>query len=258
MDSQQQPKALVPRRLEQKETLNSLNQWRTVLRNYHRRCSYYGIFLLPTTTWDSSPTRGFSEPERTGLKRDIATLASDLDGFLDSVASFIPFDYIADKLKTESINISSVWEIIYEVYDAEVSTTNFLDYATMRRDNDETYRSYFSRLVGFVRQHLPKTSFTAEGVTCPQGGELLSIGLLDAIAIHWLISIDKRLVDIVKIEFAADLKTKRLSQMVKTIARSIDDLLLRYDQKDTVAAVQSLTSVTPSSMSGYGISLLLP
>ena len=35
----------------------------------------------------------------------------------------------------------------------------------MSREPEESYRSYFNRLVGFVRQHLPKTEIQAEGVT---------------------------------------------------------------------------------------------
>ena len=154
-----QPRALAPRRLEQKESVNSLNHWKSVFRNYYRRCPYYGLILLPSTTWDNSPTKGFTTPEQSGLKRDINTLAADLDGFLDCLGSFLPFDYIGDKLKAESTNIDSAWELIYEVYDAELTTTNFLDYATMTRNENETYRSYFNRLVGFVRQHLPTTLF---------------------------------------------------------------------------------------------------
>ena len=196
--TQNLPKALAPRRLEQRESLSSLNQWRTVFRNYYRRCPYYGTFLLPATKWDNSPDRGFVGPETTGLKRDVPTLIADLDGFLDCVGSFLPFDYISEKLKTESTDIASVWDIIYEVYDAELTTSNFLDYGSMTKLEDETYRSYFNRLVGFIRQHLPNKSYEAEGISCTAVGETLSIGLLDAITIHWLISIDRRLLDIVK------------------------------------------------------------
>ena len=104
------PKTLAPRRLDYKETLNSLNQWRTVFRNYYRRCPYYGQFLLPTASWDNSPTRGL-RAETDGLQRDVPTLVSDLEGFLDCVASFLPFDYISEKLKQESTSISSVWDL---------------------------------------------------------------------------------------------------------------------------------------------------
>ena len=92
-----QPRAVAPRRLEQKESLQSLNHWRSVFRNYYRRCQYYGLFLLPTTTWDNSQNRGFTEDETTGLKRDIQTLAADLNGFLDCIGCYLPFDYVSDK-----------------------------------------------------------------------------------------------------------------------------------------------------------------
>ena len=140
-------------------------------------------------------------------------------------------------MKQESTDISSVWTIIYEVYDAEINTTNFLDYATMSRNTDESYRAYFNRLVGFVRQHLPAAAYEAEGVTCPNTGEKLTIALLDAITIHWLLSIDRRLLSIVKTEFAPELKTKRICQMIKIIAQNVDELLLRYENRDQISSV---------------------
>ena len=63
----------------------------------------------------------------------------------------------------------------------------------MTRDTDETYRGYFNRLVGFVRQHLPRNAVHAEGVSSPNTGEELTIALLDSIAIHWLLNIDKNI-----------------------------------------------------------------
>ena len=144
-DATNQPRALAPRRLESRESIHSLNQFKSVFRNYYRRCPYYGRFLLPGTKWDRSENRGFRAAETSGLKRDIETLIADLDGFLECLASYLPFDYVGEKLKQESVDIASAWAIIYEVYDAELTTTNFLDYATMSQDPDETYRAYFNR-----------------------------------------------------------------------------------------------------------------
>ena len=90
-------------------------------------------------------------------------LADDLNGFLDCIGSYVPFDYVSEKLCAESTSIKSVSELIYELYDAEISTTNYLDYANMYKDPDETYRSFYNRLVGFVRQHLPKQQIEVEG-----------------------------------------------------------------------------------------------
>ena len=92
-----------------------------------------------------------------------------------------------------------------------------------------------------MHQHLPKQRVTAEGVSSSATGEVLTIGLLDSITIHWLLAIDKRLIGIIKTEFAAQLKTHRLCQLVKQIATNIDELLLRYNQmdKDTIAKVSA-------------------
>ena len=157
--SSTQPRALVPRRLEHQENLQSLNNWKAVFRNYYRRCQYYGFFLLPTCRWDNSVNKGFTAPETTGLKRDPETLAADLDGFLDCIGCFLPFDYVSEKLKAESTGIQSVWDILYELYDVELCTSNFMDYALMKREPEETYRSFFNRLVGFMRQHLPTLAY---------------------------------------------------------------------------------------------------
>ena len=113
--------------------------------------------------------------------------------------------------------MKDVWDIIYEIYDAEVDTSHYLDYATMQREPQESYRNIFNRLVGFVRQHLPRSEYTAEGVSSGTEGQSMSISLLDSIAIHWLLSIDKKLINIVKTEFSSELKNKRLCQTFSNI-----------------------------------------
>ena len=116
----------------------------------------------------------------------------------------------------------------------------------MRREPEESYSGFYNRLVGYMRQHLPKTSITAEGIQSPTTGKDLNIALLDSVAIHWLLCIDPRLIGIVKTEFATELKSLRLSQMVKTIAKNIDELLVRYNTKDQVHIIQN-SPYKPSS-----------
>ena len=241
-----QPKALTPRKLEERETLQTLNHWKSVLTNYYRRCQFYGIFLQPGVTWSNAVNHGFTDTETTGLLRDPETLAYDLEGFLTCIAGYLPFDYVSTKLITQTTCLKDVWQIIYEIYDAEVSTTHYLDYAAMEKKPEETYRNFFNRLVGFVQQHLPENSVSAEGVSSPITGERMSIGLLDSIAVHWLITIDKRLINIVKTEFATQLKTHRLCQLIKQIAHIIDDLLTRYNSSDSVASIAQV-STTPTN-----------
>ena len=150
-----QPRPLLPRCLDQQETLNSLNKWMITFKNFYRRCNYYRYFLQPGLSWNKDArNRGFP-PETSGLNRSAGVLASDLEGFLQTISSFLPFDYVAAKLCSETTDMKSVWHVIYEIYDLETTTSNFLDYATMTKLQDESYRGYYNRLVGFVRQHLP-------------------------------------------------------------------------------------------------------
>ena len=134
---------------------------------YYRRCPYYGSYLLPSASWDNSRNRGFTTTETTGLKIDPEILAFNFEGFLDCIGSYATFDYVGEKLRAESTSISTVWEILYELYNAEIPATNYFDYAIMRREPTEFYCSYFNRLVGFVRQHLPSKSYDAESVISP-------------------------------------------------------------------------------------------
>ena len=90
----------MPRKLEQQESLQTLNQWTSVFRNYYRRCPFYGYFLQPGVTWTADPDRGFTQNETTGLKRSPQVLAADLDSLLECIGSFLPFDYVAEKLKS--------------------------------------------------------------------------------------------------------------------------------------------------------------
>ena len=111
-----------------------------VVKNYFRRCQFYSFFLTPGLTWDNSPNRGFTA-ETSGLKRNPATLASDLEGFLACIGTYLPFDYVTEKFCTESTTLESVWTIIYEIYDAELVTSNYMDCAFMMKESGETYRN---------------------------------------------------------------------------------------------------------------------
>ena len=101
-NSHQQPRALAPRKLEQTETLQSLNHWRNVVKNYFRRCQFYSYFLTPGLNWDNTATRGFVNNETSGLKRTPALLANDLEGFLSTIGTYLPFDYVTEKLLAET------------------------------------------------------------------------------------------------------------------------------------------------------------
>ena len=60
------------------------------------------LFLAPGVKWDNSVNRGFIVNEPTGLKRSPTTLASDLEGFLSCLGTYLPIDYVSEKIIAES------------------------------------------------------------------------------------------------------------------------------------------------------------
>ena len=95
---QNQPRSLATRIVEQPETLQTLNNWKMVFKNFYRRCPFYGHFLQPGITWTNELNKGFVNNEPTGLKRSPEVLAADWIGFLICVGSYLPFDYLSKKL----------------------------------------------------------------------------------------------------------------------------------------------------------------
>ena len=74
--------------------------------------------MQPGISWTDGTNRGFTANEQSGLKRTPSVLAADLEGLLECLGSYLPFDYVSDKLKSESTDMNSAWAIIYEIYDA--------------------------------------------------------------------------------------------------------------------------------------------
>ena len=58
-----------PRKLENKESLQSLEQWRTQFRQFMKRDDHYRIFLSSETVWDPLAINYGFATETAGLKR---------------------------------------------------------------------------------------------------------------------------------------------------------------------------------------------
>ena len=110
-----QPKALLPRKLEERETPQTLNHWKSVFVNYYRRCQFYGFFLQPGVIWSNEVNHGFTTPEVNGLKRPVETLSFDLEGFLACLSSYLPFDYVSAKLISQTTCMAEVWQIALHI-----------------------------------------------------------------------------------------------------------------------------------------------
>ena len=222
-----------PRNLEEKETRSRLEIWKVAVLNYYRRDDYFRKFL--TGSWDPTQADYGFKKETEGLKREASAIQGDLQIFLQVIAAYLPHDYARTEIMHHSTSLEDVFRIIYELYDCETSSVTFLDIATMKKDQGETHRQFYLRIRSHMERHLAPASIKVENTNTGPDGDKMSVSMMDLLAQHWLTRTDSRLVNIVKIEYAAELrKGSRLCELVPQIAKSIDDLLARHGHSSVV------------------------
>ena len=244
---QTQVKNPPPRMLTTNETLQSLNHWKTSFRTYYRRDSFYKGFLLENAVWNGSQENYGQEADVQGeapnriVLRTAADKAGDLEDFLNTLAGYLPFPYLTEKIVKSSRNLQNIWDIIYDHYGVNVSSESLLDYVSIKQTTGETYRQFFDRLLSHARLHLPKANITVDGVTSGANGEKMSISLMNFVAMDWLNKINPQLIDIVKTEYSRELRENtQLVELVPRISINIDAMLSRHD---VVGGIEQLSVV---------------
>ena len=130
-----QSKVPIPRQLAEKETFESLKHWKTCFRSFYRRDSYFAFFLRSNTKWDSSKEYyGFTDStEADGLKRTAIDLNDDLIAFLNIISGFLPYSYVKERFVQSTNCLEDVWNILDEIYDAQISSSSLLDFAGIKK-----------------------------------------------------------------------------------------------------------------------------
>ena len=89
------------------------------------------------------------------------------------LASYLPHEYITDKLLKKSVSFDSAFSIIEDHYGVTPSQETFCDFSGLKRLPNEPYRQFYDRMVSFVEKHLVKghrTKTTSlESVSIPPG-----------------------------------------------------------------------------------------
>ena len=142
--------------LQMVETLHSLNHWKTSFRTYYRRDSYFKAFLLPQATWSNSARNNYNQVadmNGTNVVRTAADKGEDLRDFLNTLAGYLPFPYLTEKIVDGSTNLQQVWDTIYDHYGVSVTSETLLDYATLKLKvfAAQLNPSLFKFLVSFIQ-----------------------------------------------------------------------------------------------------------
>ena len=214
-----------PRPLTQQETLDSLNHWKTLFRNYFRRDSIYKPFLAANFTWDPTQiNHGLAD-----VGDDTAEIRKEnLEDFLYTLAGFLPHSYLTEKIVKDTKSLQQCWNIIYEHYNVQITQETFLDFETLKKDPAENYRQFYEKLLQHSRLHLAGVGAKSEHLT-NTSEDSMTISLMNHVALQWLRKIDPKLVNIIRTEYSTELRRgDQLSALVPRIAPNIDSLLARH------------------------------
>ena len=216
-----------PRQLTQSETLDSLDHWKSIFRNYFRRDSVFKQFLESSCKWDPSVPDTYNLEAKDGMSPEERKDA--LIDFLSNLAGFLPHSYLTSKLRDNTKCLGDCWNIIEEHYNIKVSSETLLDFESIKKDPAENYRQLYERLLQHCKLHLAPAKATVDTLT-NTSDDKMSISIMNLVALQWLRKINPQLIQIVKTEYATELRsTTQLAALVPRIAPNIDALLSRYN-----------------------------
>ena len=230
-----------PRQLGQKETLDSLDQWKNQFRIFYKRDETLTEFFRPGARWNSTQLSY-------GLTGEEAqTRADNLELLLNQVGSHLPFPYLNQRIVKDTKNFTDVWTIIYNHFGCKPSQSSFLQYGLLKKRQDETPLTYYERLCHHARAHLAPAGAKVNDQT-NTNADTFTISLQNHIALDWIKNLDPDLLGIVQTEFETELKSgTQLAELVHTIAHSLDSLLKR----NSGASANLLTTDVEDSSINY-------
>ena len=230
----------VPRKLELQETAASLRLWKVHVTNYYKSDKHFKRFVDATETWNMQADHwGFAaEAATSDLQRTAAQVKDDCYMFLETFASYLPDDYLVERLVKSTSSYKDVWDKLQQFYGVVLSSDTFLEIAKMVKKPQETYRQFYLRMEGFVSKHLTEGGIKVEEITTQARGDQLTISMKNLIVIMWMQKIHEKFIDCVRIEFAAELRGKRqLIELMPRIADNVQNILARHDIASSVSRI---------------------
>ena len=242
MHQPQARKVPIPRKLDINESAPSIRLWKIAFINYYRSDIYFSKFVQAGAKWNvNAPDWGFTdEPDTSDLKRTKAQLKEDCKMFLETLASYVPDDYLVEKISKTTEDMDGVWTILEQYYGISINSDTFLQIDKMQKKDVESYRQFYLRMEGMVSKHLTKGNVKVEDVTSPADGDTMSITLKNLVVIMWLQKISPKMVDCVRHEYAQELRDgKQLVELMGRISENVESILSKHDVANTIAQVQS-------------------
>ena len=211
-----------PRPLTKKETLDSLEHWKSQFKTFFKRDDTFRPFLRSDFTWDPSLDKyGFSGAN---AQED----SDNFEDFLNVLSGFLPHSYLTSRITKDTKCWEDIWNVIYTHYDCKISGNTLLYFESLNKTSDENHQQFYERLLQHARLHMAPAQADVCKLKITKPDEM-SITIMNMVALQWLRKTDQNLINIVKTEYSTELKSgTQLANLVSSIAPNIDNLLSRY------------------------------
>ena len=137
-----------PRPLTKKETLDSLDHWKSQFRTFFKRDDTFRPFLRSDFTWDPNL-------DKYGFTGTNAQEESDnFEDFLNVLSGFLPHSYLTSRITKDTKCWEDIWNVIYTHYDCKISGDTLLDFESLNKASDENHQQFYERLLQHTRLHM--------------------------------------------------------------------------------------------------------
>ena len=141
------------------------------------------------------------------------------------LGSHLPFPFLTQRFTKEAKSWEDVWKILYDHYGVLPTQVSFLQYASLKKQDDENPLTFYERLCHHYRSHLAPAGAEANGIRNADP-DTMNITAYNHVALDWLKALD--LVESVQTEFSNELKGGiQLAALVPRIAHQTETLKRR-------------------------------
>ena len=114
----------------------------------------------------------------------------------------------------------------------------------MKKSSTETPHQFFEKLSSHVQRHLTKPQVEVDNFNSGVTSDKMNLSMMNMITLLWLEKMNPKLIDVVRLEFADELRNRSLYEIMPRIATLVPQLL----QKGDLAAAVNRLSMEEADM----------
>ena len=225
--------------LTRRETVTSFENWRQNLVYTLSLDPDFEPYTAEGAGWlkktKAEVNRGFidDEDEEDGLTA--AAKCARLELMLGQIANYCPV-ISRNTIVKNSTSLPQIWQSIRLHYGFQSTGANFIDFASIHLEPDETHEDLFQRLTAFAEDHLlVKDGGITHHGSAPAEDEEVSPTLENLLVLTWLKLIDSNLPSLIKQRYGTELRSRTLASIRPEISQAIPSLLDELRSNDARA-----------------------